>query len=91
MPLSLVWPGLLPIEVPDLAPWDADEHHIDRSIEEAPTAPRSVEIDELSRRHLASGPRLPDPYESTEATSYLLPLLASIGTFLPILFCICKL
>lgn len=37
-----------------------------------------------------SGPKQPDPY-ADEDSSMLLPIFIAIGTFIPVLFCLCKL
>ncbi|GFU46368.1 malectin [Trichonephila clavipes] len=37
-----------------------------------------------------SGPRIPNPYE-TEDSSTMLPIFIAIGSFLPPLFCLCRL
>jgi hypothetical protein len=38
-----------------------------------------------------SGPRSPDPYEDVTLTSAIFPVFVAIGSFIPILFCLCKL
>lgn len=68
-------------EVPKLPPhvWpesDADE------------VPEEMEENTPSKR--ASGPKQPDPY-SMDDSSVLLPVFITIGAFIPLLFCLCKL
>ncbi|TGZ74478.1 hypothetical protein CRM22_000907 [Opisthorchis felineus] len=42
------------------------------------------------RKRPAGSPRVPDPYENTDLSYWLLPILGSVAAFLPILFCLCR-
>jgi hypothetical protein len=42
------------------------------------------------RKNKQSTPKIIDPYASDE-TSYLLPILVTIGAFVPLLYCLCRL
>ncbi|KOB69878.1 Malectin [Operophtera brumata] len=69
-------------EVPKLAPlvWSDSE----------PEEPRD-EVEEASiNSKRGSGPRTPDPYSMDEST-LLIPVFVTIGAFIPLLFCLCKL
>lgn len=70
-------------EVPKLPPivWPETE----------PEEPREeVEEKSTTKSRRASGPKQPDPY-SLENHSILIPLFITIGAFIPLLFCLCKL
>lgn len=43
------------------------------------------------KRRKPAGPRVQDPYASDDTSSMMLPVFVAIGTFIPILFCLCKL
>ncbi|XP_059057098.1 malectin-A [Achroia grisella] len=69
-------------EVPKLPPlvWpEAEVEEQKEEIEEKATNPRR-----------ASGPKQPDPY-SMDESSVLIPVFITIGAFIPLLFCLCKL
>ena len=61
-------------------PQDPEEYHAMQDDEEEP----------ITHSRPTSGPRIPDPY-ATEDFSVLLPVFITIGAFIPILFCLCKL
>lgn len=75
MPLTLT-------DVPRLAPMpsepEADDYH------------EEVEDRKSAKNRRPSGPRTPDPY-SIDDSSIMLPVFVAIGTFIPLLFCLCKL
>ncbi|CAH0604751.1 unnamed protein product [Chrysodeixis includens] len=69
-------------EVPKLPPlvWPDNEAEEPRDeVEEKSAAPRR-----------ASGPKQPDPY-SMDESSVLIPVFITMGAFIPLLFCLCKL
>lgn len=69
-------------DVPKLPPLEWPENEIEDvkdEIEEKSTTPRR-----------ASGPKQPDPY-SMDESSVLIPVFITIGAFVPLLFCLCKL
>lgn len=69
-------------DVPRLAPMpsepEADDYH------------EEVEDRKSAKNRRPSGPRTPDPY-SIDDSSIMLPVFVAIGTFIPLLFCLCKL
>lgn len=69
-------------EVPQLPPMVWPENDVDEP---------SDEIDEpVTKSQTASGPKQPDPY-SLDDSSLLLPVFITIGAFIPLLLCLCKL
>lgn len=52
--------------------------------------PREEVEEKSAKAHRASGPKQPDPY-STDDNSVLIPVFITIGAFIPLLFCLCKL
>ncbi|CAK1581841.1 unnamed protein product [Parnassius mnemosyne] len=69
-------------EVPKLPPLEWPEIETEEIKEEI------EEKDTESRR--TSGPKQPDPY-TMDKSSVLIPVFITIGAFIPLLFCICKL
>ncbi|VVC99253.1 malectin-B [Leptidea sinapis] len=69
-------------EVPKLAPLVWPENEIEEPHEE-------VE-ERIPKSKRASGPKQPDPY-SFDDSSIMGPLFITIGAFLPLLFCLCRL
>ncbi|CAG9097057.1 unnamed protein product [Plutella xylostella] len=65
-------------EVPKLPPLVWPENETEEVEEKIPKSKR------------ASGPKSPDPY-SMDESSVLLPVFITIGAFIPLLFCLCKL
>nr|XP_022912662.1 malectin-B [Onthophagus taurus] len=63
--------------VPKLAPLEVEQ------VEEEP------EIIPIKNRR-PSGPKQPDPYEIDDSST-MLPVFIAIGTFIPLLFCLCRL
>lgn len=59
-------------------------------VEPEPTEPPREEPKEIPKSRKPSGPKQPDPYEMDES-SLMIPILIAIGTFIPLLFCLCKL
>lgn len=49
------------------------------------------EVAKPLKRRKPAGPRVQDPYASDDTSSMMLPVFVAIGTFIPILFCLCKL
>ncbi|CAH4029652.1 malectin-A [Pieris brassicae] len=52
--------------------------------------PRETQEEKVTKSKRASGPKQPDPY-SIDDSSVMVPLFITIGAFLPLLFCLCKL
>ncbi|XP_022114395.1 malectin-A [Pieris rapae] len=52
--------------------------------------PREAQEEKVTKSKRASGPKQPDPY-SIDDSSVMVPLFITIGAFLPLLFCLCKL
>lgn len=70
-------------DVPKLPPIPMEQPPLEAAAQkEEPEPPKS--------RPRASGPKLPDPYDSDES-SIMLPVFIAIGAFIPIVFCLCKL
>lgn len=70
------------LDVPQLGPIppDPEDYHNMQEEEEETT---------IRSRH-TSGPRTPDPY-LIDDSSVMLPIFVAIGSFIPLLFCLCKL
>lgn len=51
---------------------------------------RELTITNKKKRKI-SGPRHPNPYKMMDESSMLMPIIVAIGTFIPLLFCLCKL
>lgn len=64
---------------------ELDEEEEDE--EERPTAPPAQP--EKARKH-ASGPKVQDPYAHSDSSSYVLPIVAAVAAFIPLLYCLCK-
>jgi hypothetical protein len=45
----------------------------------------------VAKNRRPSGPKATDPYEDLTLTSAVFPVFVAIGTFIPLLFCLCKL
>lgn len=56
--------------------------------EEIVTEPEDVK---LIKNRRPSGPKVADPYEDVTLTSAIFPVFVAIGSFIPLLFCLCKL
>lgn len=69
-------------EVPQLPPlvWPESETE----------EPRDEVEEKTTKTRRPSGPKHPDPY-SMDDTSIMLPVFITIGAFIPLLFCLCKL
>jgi len=46
---------------------------------------------EMKRRRRVAEPRVTDPYATEDSSSMLVPVAIAIGTFIPLVFCLCKL
>ncbi|KAG8225265.1 hypothetical protein J437_LFUL006498 [Ladona fulva] len=70
-------------DVPKLIPLtpDPDEDQQEEVEDKRPSS---------SKNRRPSGPRTPDPY-SVDDSSIMLPVFVAIGSFIPLLFCLCKL
>lgn len=66
-------------KLPSLVWPDSDTEEIKEEVEE-----------KSSKSRRASGPKHPDPY-SMDESSVLIPVFITIGAFVPLLFCLCKL
>lgn len=66
-------------DVPTLPPLDTEP--IEEEREEFETIPKNIRPGE---------PKQPDPY-AMDDSSMMLPVFIAIGTFIPVLFCLCKL
>ncbi|CAH8472594.1 unnamed protein product [Heterobilharzia americana] len=80
-------------DVPQLPPLEKEEvvlpHKYRKLLE--PQEEEQDEDQESPQRRLSRSPKAKDPYASTDWSYLILPILATIGAFLPILFCLCKL
>ncbi|XP_021961370.1 malectin-B [Folsomia candida] len=56
--------------------------------EDIATEPDDVKVVKNRR---PSGPKVTDPYEDVTLTSAVFPVFVAIGSFIPLLFCLCKL
>lgn len=59
-------------------------------VEPEPIEEYKEEPEIVPKNRRPSGPKQPDPY-SLDDSSMMLPVFIAIGTFIPILFCLCKL
>lgn len=70
--------------VPQLPPVSLPQKQV-RQVDAA-----GYETDPGKRRRPPGAPRAPNPYESTEYSYLLLPILGTLAASLPIAFCLCK-
>ncbi|XP_057295354.1 malectin-A-like [Hydractinia symbiolongicarpus] len=73
-------------DVPRLQPL---EQHAEEQQERDEEAEEEVPKDKKNRK--TSGPKVQDPYELEDNTSYLYPVLIALGLFIPTVLCLCKL
>lgn len=74
------------LDVPKLPPLPG----LREELSDLPNEEESKSEDKPERVRKTSGPRAIDPYASDES-SLLLPVLITLGVFIPTLFCLCKL
>ena len=65
---------------------EEEEEEEDLSSVTKPTPPK---VDNVKRKH-SSGPRVQDPYSVSDNSSYIIPVVAAIAAFIPLLYCLCK-
>ena len=75
---------LIVIDVPQLPPIPYREEEEEEVVSEP-------EETKASKNRKPSGPKVPDPYEDVALTSAIFPMFVAIGSFIPILFCLCRL
>lgn len=73
-------------DVPRLQPL---EQHAEEQQERDEEAEEEIPKDKKNRK--TSGPKVQDPYELEDNTSYLYPVLIALGLFIPTVLCLCKL
>lgn len=56
--------------------------------EEVTAEPEDLKV---MKNRRPSGPKIQDPYEDLSLTSAVFPVFVAIGSFIPLLFCLCKL
>ncbi|CAL8137278.1 unnamed protein product [Orchesella dallaii] len=71
-------------DVPQLPPIPYREEEEEEVVSEP-------EETKASKNRKPSGPKVADPYEDVTLTSAIFPVFVAIGSFIPILFCLCKL
>ena len=64
---------------------DFNAHEDEEEVEK-----EEVEYNSKQRKNKQAAPKIVDPYANDE-TSYLLPILITIGAFIPLLYCLCRL
>ncbi|XP_013398557.1 malectin-B [Lingula anatina] len=73
-------------DVPQLPPLPTPDKQQEEQEEEEEEEP---ERQKKPRR--TSGPKIQDPYAGEDASTTMLPILAALGAFIPLVFCLCKL
>ena len=74
-------------DVPMLPAWPGVEQREEEEEEED----IEEEVKKSKKKRPVSGPKVQDPYASDDTGSMMLPVFVAIGTFIPVLFCLCKL
>ncbi|CAH1801628.1 unnamed protein product [Owenia fusiformis] len=73
-------------KLPEIAQEKETQEEEEEDEEDQPTKPK-----EKPRTVKTSGPKAADPYAADDTSSMLLPVIAAVGAFIPLLFCLCKL
>jgi len=79
-------------DVPMLPPLpQMDRPPVEEEEEEDNSEDRGARSTERRRKRVSSEQRVADPYASEDPSSMMIPLIAAVGAFIPLVFCLCRL